>query len=63
MVSDSNDTAEGVNGSVNGNMYAVSFIRYIGSVLLCPRSTTARITEDGTLASYSLAGVYIDKIF
>jgi len=59
----SRDTADGVNGSVTGNMYAVSIIRYIGSVLLCPLSTTALMTDDGTRASYSFAGVYIDKIF
>ena len=63
MDRDSKDTAEGVNGSVKGYRYAVSVIRNIGSVLLWPRSTTARITDEGTLASYSFAGVYMDKIF
>ena len=63
MVRDSNETAEGVKGNVKGYMYAVSVIRYIGSDLLWPRSTTARITDEGTLASYSLAGVYMDNIF
>ena len=63
MVRESNDTAEGVKGNVKGYMYAVSFIKNIGSVLLWSRSTTARITDEGTRASYSLAGVYMDKIF
>ena len=63
MVRGSNDTAEGVKGNTKGYIYAVSVIRYKGSVLLWPRSTTARITDAGTRASYSLAGVYVDKIF
>ena len=61
--SETNDTAEGVKGNTKGYMCTVSVIRYIGSVLLWPRSTTARITDAGTRASYSLAGVYMDKIF
>ena len=59
----SNETAEAVNAKDTEYALFASTIKYIGSVSLCARFTTARITAAGTLASRSFDGVYILSIF